>query len=307
VLKNSGTCDEIFDDRQWIFSNYYYRKFFAGIDGALAIPFNPDNIKTFGNIEEKILSRTRPKQWGKIELGRICYQISSTSKADHYDLKSDVAIMAFVAEIKCKKNLQLCVYQEPKNKNTHNRLNEDEESNQLNKRIRTLETDSNTLNTLNTIKKNIYNNLLACSIHIQGCLISEDGADERTPPNSPLFDKSKYRYPTSNHPLKNVITLPILPIEITSILRSVTVHTKKKSLFKANIHITKDMTFQDLLTFIFPSGPPNGKRFVIKSSLELDGKSFLPDQIMSQIFVEEHAHIWIEIEDTEIRFDDLFD
>jgi len=73
------------------------------LDGALAIPFNPENIKTFGNIEEEILSRTLPKQWGKIELGRICYQISSTSKADHYDLKSDGAIMAFVAEIKRKK------------------------------------------------------------------------------------------------------------------------------------------------------------------------------------------------------------
>lgn len=50
-----------------------------------------------------------------------------------------------------------------------------EESNQSNKRICILETDLNTITTLNTIKKNIYNNLPACSIHIQGCLISEDG------------------------------------------------------------------------------------------------------------------------------------
>ena len=98
-----------------------------------------------------------------------------------------------------------------------------------------------------------------------------------------------------------------MPIEITSILRSVTVHTKKKSPFKANIHITKDMTFQDLLTFIFPNGPPNGKRFIIKSSLELDGKNILPNQIISQVFVEQHTNIWIEIEDIEISFDDLFD
>ncbi|CAG8836769.1 34844_t:CDS:1, partial [Gigaspora margarita] len=39
----------------------------------------------------------------------------------------------------------------------------------------------------------------------------------------------------------------------------------------------------------------------------LDRKSFLSDQIISQIFVEEHAHIWIEIENIEVEFDDLFD
>ncbi|RIB24104.1 hypothetical protein C2G38_2139398 [Gigaspora rosea] len=69
------------------------------LDGALAIPFNPENIKTFGNIEEEILSCNLPKQWEKIEIGCICHQTSSTSKADHYDLKSDGAIVAFVAEI----------------------------------------------------------------------------------------------------------------------------------------------------------------------------------------------------------------
>lgn len=102
------------------------------LDGALAISFNPNNIKSFGDIEEEILSRTLPKQWEKIKLGRICFQTSSTSKADYYDLKSDGAIIAFVAEIKRKKNLQLCVYQESKNKNTRSY----EESNQSNKRIR---------------------------------------------------------------------------------------------------------------------------------------------------------------------------
>ena len=34
------------------------------------------------------------------------------------------------------------------------------------------------------------------------------GVDERTPPNSPLFDKSKYRYPTSNRPLSNTNVIP---------------------------------------------------------------------------------------------------
>ncbi|CAG8796718.1 1788_t:CDS:1, partial [Gigaspora margarita] len=87
------------------------------LDGALAIPFNSVNIMTFGNIKEEILSCTLPKQWETIEHGHICYQISNTSTANHYNLKSDGAVKAFVAKIKHKKNLQLCVYQEPKNKN----------------------------------------------------------------------------------------------------------------------------------------------------------------------------------------------
>ncbi|CAG8807417.1 45709_t:CDS:1, partial [Gigaspora margarita] len=55
---------------------------------------------TFGNIEEEILSHNLPKQWEKIEIDHICYQTSSASKADHYNLKSDAAIVAFVAKIK---------------------------------------------------------------------------------------------------------------------------------------------------------------------------------------------------------------
>ncbi|CAG8801684.1 36837_t:CDS:2, partial [Gigaspora margarita] len=52
-----------------------------------------------------------------------------------------------------------------------------------------------------------------------------------------------------------------------------------------------DMIFQNLLTFRFSNGPPNGKRFIIKSSLELDGKNFIPNQIISQVFVEHHTNI----------------
>ncbi|RIB29726.1 hypothetical protein C2G38_2154501 [Gigaspora rosea] len=59
------------------------------LDGALAILYNLDNIKSFRNIEEEILSCTLPEQWGKIEIGHICYQISNTMKADHYNLKTD--------------------------------------------------------------------------------------------------------------------------------------------------------------------------------------------------------------------------
>ena len=67
-------------------------------------------MSTFDQIEEEILSRNLPKEWGKIELGLICYQKTSSIKADHFDLKSKDAIMAFVAECKKRKNVQLCVY-----------------------------------------------------------------------------------------------------------------------------------------------------------------------------------------------------
>ncbi|RIB29270.1 hypothetical protein C2G38_1199168 [Gigaspora rosea] len=133
------------------------------LDGALAIPYDLDSVKSFGDVEENILSRTLPEQWGRIKLGHICYQTSKTMKADHYDLKSDGAIIAFISEIKCKKNLQLCVYQE------------NDEITRASKRIRTLETESDTMNTLNNIKKKLYDNLPSCDIHVQGCLISDNG------------------------------------------------------------------------------------------------------------------------------------
>jgi hypothetical protein len=75
-----------------------------------------DDLTTFGQIEEEILSRSLPKEWGKIELGLICYQKSSTSKADHFNLKPSDTIMAFVAECKKNKKIQLCVYSAKQNK-----------------------------------------------------------------------------------------------------------------------------------------------------------------------------------------------
>ena len=67
------------------------------------------------------------------------------------------------------------------------------------------------------------------------------------------------------------------------------------------------MTFQNLINFIFPSGPPVGKRFIAKSSLNLDGNTFLPEQIIEEIFFDNHAEIWIDIEKTEIDYNNLFD
>ncbi|RIB07379.1 hypothetical protein C2G38_2252665 [Gigaspora rosea] len=59
------------------------------------------------------------------------------------------------------------------------------------------------------------------------------------------------------------------------------------------------MTFQNLLNYVFPNGPPSGKRFIIKSSLEIGGQLFLPDQIINQVFKEAYSHIWIDLEDVE--------
>jgi hypothetical protein len=83
------------------------------LEGALSIPFNLDEIINFGNIEEEILSRSNLylKLWGKIEIGLICYQLSSAAKADHFEINSADAVFAFVSAAKHKKNVQLCVYQ----------------------------------------------------------------------------------------------------------------------------------------------------------------------------------------------------
>ena len=80
------------------------------LDGAIDIPYDFENLSTFGQIKEEILSRDLLKEWEKIEIGLICYQKTSSAKADHFDLKSSDAIMAFVAECKKRKNIQLCVY-----------------------------------------------------------------------------------------------------------------------------------------------------------------------------------------------------
>jgi len=92
-----------------------------------------------------------------------------------------------------------------------------------------------------------------------------------------------------------------------SMLHSVTLHLRKKSPFKENIHVTKGMTFSDLINFVFPAGPPEDKRFIFKSSFEAGGKQFLPKQIMHDIFYEECANVWIDMEKIISNYDDLFD
>ena len=67
------------------------------------------------------------------------------------------------------------------------------------------------------------------------------------------------------------------------------------------------MTFQDLIKYVFPMGPPEGKRFVIKSSLDIDGKTFLLEQMIEEVFSDLHVHLWIDVETTIIDFNELFD
>ena len=62
------------------------------LDGAIDIPYCLDDLNTFSQIEEEILSYGLPSGWGKIELGLIYYQKSSSSNADHFDLKSNGTI-----------------------------------------------------------------------------------------------------------------------------------------------------------------------------------------------------------------------
>ena len=71
-----------------------------------------DEIQTFGQIDEEILSKELPKSWGKIEIGSYSYQLSRGVGADHFSLKSKETILAFVDEAKRRKNVQLSVYQE---------------------------------------------------------------------------------------------------------------------------------------------------------------------------------------------------
>ena len=86
------------------------------------------------------------------------------------------------------------------------------------------------------------------------------------------------------------ITIPITSPEKTK-PNLVTIHLKKKSPYKTNIQIMKGMTFQDLTNFVFPIGLPEGKRFITKSSLDSDGKVFLSEQIIEEVFCELHIHL----------------
>ena len=108
-------------------------------------------------------------------------------------------------------------------------------------------------------------------------------------------------------PILATDTNPIISPKKIKRLDLVTIHFKKKLSYKFNIQITKGMTFQNLIEFTFPTGPPQGKRFIIKSSLDASGKVFLSEQMIEEVFFEPHIHLWIDIEKTIIDFDELFD
>jgi hypothetical protein len=54
-------------------------------------------------------------------------------------------------------------------------------------------------------------------------------------------------------------------------------------------------------------GPPEGKRFIVKSSLNTEGKVFLFEQIIEEVFFESHIQLWIDVEKIAVNFNELFD
>ena len=67
------------------------------------------------------------------------------------------------------------------------------------------------------------------------------------------------------------------------------------------------MTFEELITFAFPSGPPNNKRFIIKSSNDSCAIQYLPNQVLDTVFREQHANVWIYLEKINHDYNDLFE
>jgi hypothetical protein len=129
-----------------------------------------DEISKFENLEEEILSRSRPKSWGKLELGVICYQISSAIKADHFEINSPETVAAFISAVKNKKNIQLCVYQETNIQRKKTLYGSSVIGNEGESNLKGMESVA-----IVQAKEKIYKNLKQCSYHIQGCLLSSDG------------------------------------------------------------------------------------------------------------------------------------
>ncbi|CAB4486275.1 unnamed protein product [Rhizophagus irregularis] len=110
-------------------------------------------------------------------------------------------------------------------------------------------------------------------------------------PLTKLFDRVNYRYPNSKRPLED--------------------HNNNFSIDDSAIPVLLERTKPNLATtslnIYFPMGPPEGKRFVIKSSLNIDEKAFLSEQMIEEVFFDPYIHLWIDIETTIIDFNDLFD
>lgn len=70
-------------------------------------------LSTLDKLRRKYYQRDFQKNGEKLRLV-LFVQISSSLKADHYNLKLDNAINAFVSECKKKNSVQLCVYSENK-------------------------------------------------------------------------------------------------------------------------------------------------------------------------------------------------
>ena len=99
-------------------------------------------------------------------MGLICYQLSSTLKADHFEINSPDTVSVFVSAIKNKKNVQLCVYQEKSIQKKQTLYGSSI--------IKELNAKSGITLEINQIKERIYKNLKEYAFHIQGCLIADD-------------------------------------------------------------------------------------------------------------------------------------
>ena len=66
------------------------------------------------------------------------------------------------------------------------------------------------------------------------------------------------------------------------------------------------MIFQDFIKYVFPMNFSEGKRFVIKSSLNIDGTTFLSEQMIEEVFFDSYIHLWINTETIIVDFNELF-
>ncbi|RIB27939.1 hypothetical protein C2G38_2137591 [Gigaspora rosea] len=213
------------------------------LDGAIPIPIDLNMLTSFEELEKEIFSCEFPKSWKELELDLICYQLSSAPKSDHFNLKTNDAIQAFIEEAKKRKTVQLCIYQKKiskKNKLTYGGSVVNDNELQLSKKIRgCLISDEGQHLKLTGEMITIWARAIITKI---------DCVDEKNLLQIPAFNKSNYRFPNSNQSDKNYkdpeITENFIKENEYQKLKTIMIHTKKLSPFMSNIHVTDNMTFE---------------------------------------------------------------
>ncbi|RGB28062.1 hypothetical protein C1646_797636 [Rhizophagus diaphanus] len=140
----------------------------------------------------------------------------------------------------------------------------------VSKKLRISESDSGTL--LDITKLEIYKNLPKCEHHLQGCLIAEDGRHLK---------------------LNNEMIIIWARVIIAKINGVDATHPPLTKLF-------------DKINYRYP----NSKRPLEDHNNNIstdDGKTFLSEQIIEEVFFDLHIDLWIDIETIIIDFNDLFD